>query len=192
MLDSMFVETVSRAISDYRQILKKYLTAEQRTAKMAELRLKDPTIFESEVVLYNVVQDILRDIEKNIRVPNEGYYSYYGIVRFAKFLREYVDNYIIEGDSDGEGGAVIHKAQKASNLLLRIIQMLSLPADQLTEGVVEQIIAAHPAIIELSTKEQLNIYNNTLGRLSEKNKALYRKIISDFRERAGAVLAEAA
>lgn len=186
MLDSMFVETMSRAISDYRQILKKYLTPDQRSAKMTELRLKDPTIFESESVLYHVVQNILQDIEKNIRVPNEGYYSYYGIVRFAKFLREYVDNYTVDGD------AVVHKAQKASNLLLKIIQLLSLPPDQLTEGVASQVMAAHPAIIELSTKEQLNIYNNTLGRLSEKNKSLYRRIVSDFRERVGSTLAEAA
>lgn len=180
MLDSMFVETMSRAISDYRQILKKYLTPAQRAAKMAELRLKDPTIFYDEPVLFQIVQDVLCDIEKNIRVPNEGYYSYYGIVRFAKFLREYVDNFVLEGDT------VIHKAQKASNLLIKIIQLLSLPGEQLTENIAEQVINAHPAIIELSSKEQLTIYSNTLERLSEKNKTFYRKIIHDFHTRMGA------
>ena len=186
MFDSMFVETMSRAISDYRQILKKYLAPGQRASKIAELRLKDPTIFDDEPVLYQVVQDILRDIEKNIHVPNEGYYSYYGIARFAKFLREYVDNYTIEGET------VIHKAQKASNLLIKIIQLLSLPGEQLTESIAREVIAAHPLIIELSSKEQLSIYNNTLERLSEKNKSFYRKIVHDFRERLGATLAEAA
>ena len=177
MLDSMFVETLSRAISDYRQILKKYLTPAQRAVKIAELRLKDPTIFNDEPTLFLVVQDILRDIEKNIRVPNEGYYSYYGIIRFAKFLREYVDNYSIEGSH------VIHKAQKASNLLIKIIQLLSLPGEQLTESIAEQILASHPLIIELSSKEQLTIYTNTLERLSDKNKTFYRKIVHDFRTR---------
>jgi hypothetical protein len=186
MLDSMFVETMSRAISDYRQILKKYLTPAERAAKMAELRLKDPTIFYDEPTLFQVVQDILSDIEKNIRVPNEGYYSYYGIIRFSKFLREYVDNYTVEGD------IVIHKAQKASNLLLKIIQLLSLPGEQLTESIAEQVLASHAQIIELSSKEQLTIYNNTLERLSEKNKPFYRKIVHDFRERVGNTLAVAA
>jgi hypothetical protein len=186
MLDSMFVETMSRAISDYRQILKKYLTPAQRAGKIAELRLKDPTIFNDEPTLYQVVQNILRDIENNIRVPNEGYYSYYGIARFAKFLREYVDNYSIEGD------IVIHKAQRAANLLIKAIQLLSLPGEQLTENVAQEVLNAHPLIIELSSKEQLAIYNSTLERLSERNKAFYRKIVFDFQTRLNAVLAEAA
>lgn len=186
MLDSLFVETMSRAISDYRQILKKYLTPAQRAAKMAELRLKDPTIYDDEPALYQVVKDILADIEKNIRVPNEGYYSYYGIVRFSKFLREYIDNYLVEGEF------VIHKAQKASNLLLKAIQLLALPPEQLDNGVVDQVISLHTLIIELASKEQLSIYNNTLGRLSEKNKGLYRKITDDFRARLGETLAQAA
>ncbi len=186
MLDSIFVETLSRAISDYRQILKKYLSPEQRSAKMAELRLKDPTIFNDEPTLYRVVHDILIDIEKNIQIPNEGYYSYYGIVRFAKFLREYIENYSLEG------GQVVHKAQKASNLLIKSIQLLSLPGEQLTESIAQQVIDNHPLIIELSSKEQLAIYNNTLERLHEKNKAFYRRIIQDFRVRMGKTLAAAA
>jgi len=186
MLDSMFVETISRAISDYRQILKKYLTPEQRSAKIAELRLKDPTIFSDEPALYQVVQDILSDIEKNIRIPNEGYYSYYGIVRFAKFLREYVDNYMVEGNM------VIHKAQKASNVLLKVIQLISLPGEQLTESIADQVIAVHPMIIELSSKEQLMIYSTALERLNEKNRLFYRKVVHDFRMRLGEPLAEAA
>ncbi len=186
MLDSIFVETLSRAISDYRQILKKYLTPEQRASKMAELRLKDPTIFNDEPTLYRVVHDILRDIEKNIQIPNEGYYSYYGIVRFAKFLREYMENYSLEGEE------VIHKAQKASNLLIKSIQLLSLPGEQLTEIVAQQVIDNHALIIELSSKEQLAIYNNTLERLNEKNKAFYRRIIQDFRARLAKNLAAVA
>lgn len=182
MLDSMFVETMSRAISDYRQILKKYLAPAQRSVKMTALRLKDPTVFDDEVVLYQVAQDILRDIESNIQVPNEGYYSYYGIVRFAKFLREYMDNYIVEGQH------VVHKAQKAANLLIRTIQLLSLPGEQLNEEVAQDILNAHPAIIELSSKEQLTIYSGTLERLSEKNRAFYRKIVQDFRARMDAAV----
>lgn len=184
MLDSMFVETISRAISDYRQILKKYLTPAQRAAKIAELRLKDYTIFEDEPALYHVVQNILRDIDKNIRVPNEGYYSYYGIARFSKFLREYIDSYVIDGD------VVIHKAQKASNILIRAIQLLSLPADQLVDSVAEEVISAHPSIIEFSSKEQLSIYNNTLEKLNGKNKTFFRKVIYDFRTRLGMPLEE--
>ncbi len=160
MLDSMFVETMSRAISDYRQILKKYLTPAQRASKIAELRLKDHTIFDDEPTLYQVVHDILRDIEKNIRVPNEGYYSYYGIVRFAKFLREYIDNYTLEGK------VVIHKAQRASNLLIKVIQLLS--GEELTDGVSQEVISAHPLLIELSSKEQLGGCNNKITRLSGK------------------------
>ncbi|GEM_PF-1869098 len=186
MLDSMFVETMSRAISDYRQILKKYLTPAQRSAKIAELRLKDPTIFDDEPALYNTVQEILRDIEKNIQIPNEGYYSYYGIIRFAKFLREYIENFTVDGD------VVIHKAQKASNVLIKIIQLLSLPDEQLSEKIAQQVIESHPLIIELGSKEQLAIYGNTVSRLSEKNNNLYRKIANDFRIRMHETLAEAA
>ncbi len=186
MLDSLFVETMSRAISDYRQILKKYLTPAQRAAKMAQLRLKDPTIYEDEPALYQVVRDILADIEKNIRVPNEGYYSYYGIVRFSKFLREYIDSYTVDGEF------VIHKAQKASNILLKAIQLMAVPADQLTDHLADQVIGLHPLIIEFGSKEQLVIYNNTLERLSEKNKVFFRKIVHDFRSRLGETLAEAA
>ncbi len=186
MLDSMFVETISRAISDYRQILKKYLTPQERATKIAQLRLKDPTIFNDEPTLYRVVHDILKDIEKNISVPNEGYYSYYGIVRFAKYLREYVDNYSLEGNG------VIHKAQKASNVLIKVIQIFSLPGEQFNESLAQEVISAHPAIIELSSKEQLELYKNTLERLRDKNKPFYSKIMSDFNRRMNATLAVAA
>ncbi|MBS0349613.1 MAG: hypothetical protein JSR33_00260 [Proteobacteria bacterium] len=184
MLDSMFVETMSRAISDYRLILKKYLSPEQRVSKIAELRLKDPTIYDDESTLFQVVQNILSDIEKNIRVPNEGYYSYYGIVRFAKFLREYIDNYTLEGN------VVIHKAQKASNLLLKIIQLLS--TEDFTDNISQQVITLHPLLFELSTKDQVLIYKNTLKKFEDRNKKAYRKVIEDFKIRSGEITAVAA
>ena len=62
----------------------------------------------------------------------------------------------------------------------------------MTESIAQQIIEAHPQIIELSSREQLMIYNNTLERLNDKNKTFYRKIAYDFRTRLGTTLAEAA
>ena len=174
LVDSLFVETMSRAISDYRQILKNYLTPKERAAKIAQLRLRDITIYDDEPALYQVVQDILADIEANIQLPNEGYYSYYGIVRFSKFLREYIDNYLVEGDQ------VIHKAKKASNLLIEVIQLLSVSGQQLTPSVARHVIESHPLIVQFATNEQLAIYENALGRLKEKNESFYRQVIEDF------------
>ncbi len=186
MIESTFIETMSRAISDYRQILKKYLTPQQRNAKIAQLRLKDPSIFFSESVLFRVAKEILADIEKNIRIPNEGYYSYYGIVRFAKYLGEYLNNFIVEDDQ------VIHKAQKASGLLVKTIQLLSVPGEQLTEQVVQQVVAYHPLILELASQDQISLYTSTLERLYEKNKTFFRKVMHDFETRLGETLAQAA
>src|SRR5262245_54822199 len=109
---SIFIKAMSKAISDYRQILKKYLSPDARTQKIKELKLRDPKIFKSELSLYEVAQAIVADIEKNIKVPDEGYYSYYGIVKFNQYLKEYLSHYILDNN------VVTHKEQKASRALV--------------------------------------------------------------------------
>ena len=85
-MSQLFVETIARAISDYRYLLRRHLDQVERRKKLAELDLKDPAIFNSAKKLYEIAWGIVHDIEKNTQTPL-GYYGYSGIAEFGKYLR---------------------------------------------------------------------------------------------------------
>lgn len=173
---SIFIKAMSKAISDYRQILKKYLSTEERAQKIEELKLRDPKIFKSDLGLYEVAQAIVADIEKNIKVPDEGYYSYYGIVKFNQYVKEYLSHYTLDN------GVVVHKQQKASRALVEAIQMLALPADKLDEYAASTFRRISAALAEFGSKEQQELYLLSLSRECEKNSWFYTEQLKYYQE----------
>src|SRR3990167_5964239 len=109
---SIFSETMIKAVADYRLLLRRYLTQSERMAKLRALKLRDLSITDNDLTLYQAGKAIIEDIERNMAVPNQGYYSYSGISQFCQYLTEYLDNYHIENDQ------VVHRAQKASRALI--------------------------------------------------------------------------
>lgn len=154
-MSQIFIETVARAIGDYRFMLRRHLDQVERRKKLAELNLKDPTLFESALKLYEVAWKIVEDIENNIDTPS-SYYAYSGVSEFGKFLKEYLSKYEIEE------GRLVHSAQKASKIMIQAIQILSLPAEQLTPKITEKLNQCSEVVVKYGSDEQKNMYEGTL------------------------------
>ena len=154
-MSQIFIETVARAIGDYRFMLRRHLDQVERRKKLTELNLKDASLFNSAIKLYEVAWKIVEDIEGSIDMPS-SYYAYSGIIEFGKFLREYLSKYEIEE------GRLVHSAQKASKMMIQAIQFLSLPEEQLTPKVTERLNQCSEVVAKYGSDEQKNMYEGTL------------------------------
>ena len=154
-MSQIFTETIARAIGDYRFMLRRHLDQVERRKKLAELNLKDTSIFNCSVKLYETAWKIVEDIESHVDTPS-SYYAYSGIIEFGKFLREYLSKYEIEN------GQLVHSAQKASKMMIQAIQYLSLPPEQLNTQVTERLNQCSEVVAKYGSDEQKNMYEGTL------------------------------
>lgn len=169
---SIFSETMIKAVGDYRLLLRRYLTQSERMAKLRVLKLRDLSITDNELTLYQAGKAIIEDIENNMAVPNQGYYSYSGISQFCQYLKEYLDNYHIENDQ------VVHRAQKASRALITVIQLTTLPRERLNDSIAKQLLDCNLMVVGFGSPEQCELQLQTLVRQQAQNPGFYTRIIA--------------
>ncbi|OGT41102.1 MAG: hypothetical protein A3F13_02935 [Gammaproteobacteria bacterium RIFCSPHIGHO2_12_FULL_40_19] len=169
---SIFSETMTKAISDYRLLLRKHLDQVERMIKLQKLKLRDSDIYESDLALYQTGKAIVADIEVNMAMSNPGYYSYSGVQQFCTYLREYLGNYHIESDQ------VVHRAQKASRALLQAIQLAGLPREGLDDGIAKQLFECNKAVAGFGSQEQCDLQLQILARQQANNPGFYTRIIA--------------
>lgn len=175
-MSSIFAQTIAKAISEYRALLRRYLPQADRMIRLARLNLKDSKIYESEVLLYQTAESIIKDIHENVYLPQQGYYSYSGIVMFAEYLKEYLDKYEIENNK------VIHRAQKASRALVQSIQLLTLPANRLSDEIAHQLHQTNAIIAEFGSPEQQELHLNNLQQYRSVAEKFFNSIIDHFKQ----------
>lgn len=175
-MPSIFSQTIAKAISTYRQMLRRYLPQAERVTRLNKLNLKDPHLYESDLALYRAAMSIVKDIEENMGVADQGYYSYSGIGTFCEYLKEYLSKYEIEGDT------VIHRAQKASRALVQAIQLATLPENRLDENVKRKLRHCNEVIASFGSNEQHEIYINNLEKMLAYNEEFYSPILQNFKE----------
>lgn len=174
-MSSIFIETVSKAISDYRQLLRRHLVQSERMTKLMELSLKQPN-YENEIALYRTAQRIVQDIEMNLDSGPKSYYTYSGVGNFGRHLKEFIMNYIIEGSH------VIHRAQKASRALIDSIQLIGLPMDRLTPEILETINRNSMTIAHYGSEEQCELYKENLERYYRERGSFFGPLLHYFEE----------
>lgn len=176
-MSTIFAETIARAISEYRQMLRKYLPQAERVIRLNKLNLKDPSIYENDIALYRAAQSIIEDIENHVDIPEQGYYSYSGIAKFCEYLKEYLAHYEVEENQ------VIHRAQKASRALIQAIQLVTLPKSRLNEKTAQKLEKCNEIIANFGTEEQHEIHLNNLEKYKVVNEGFYIVIIENFKRR---------
>lgn len=174
-MSSIFVETVSKAISDYRQLLRRHLSQSERMTKLMELNLKQPD-YDSEIALYRTAQRIVQDIETNLDANSKNYYTYSGVGNFGRYLKDFISNYIIDGSQ------VVHRAQKASRALLDSIQLISLPTERLTPSILEVINKNSMTIAHFGSEEQSELYKENLERYYRERGSFFGPLLDYFQE----------
>lgn len=172
---SIFSETMTKAIGDYRFLLRRYLDQVERMTKLQKLHLRNAEIYESELALYETGRAIIADIKENmINVPGirNRYYSYSGIGQFCEYLEEYLNNYEIEGNQ------VVHRGQKASRALLKSIQLAAMPRETLNEKIANELVECNKTIVGCGSKEQWDLQLQTLTRQQASNPGFYVRIVT--------------
>lgn len=177
---SVFSETMKKSISIYRGMLRKYLPQAERVSKLHELGLKNSQLYESDTTLYNLGYNIVNDIKANLNKSTTGYYSYSGVSSFGEHLKNFLDNY------DLEGSTVIHRSQKASRALIQAIQLLTLPKERLTPEIADQLSKCNEVIATFGSEEQRELHRttlqNTIRKQQEQHTAFYRSILTNFQQ----------
>src|SRR3990167_6520025 len=96
---TIFAETLSKAVADYRALLRRYLDQPDRVKKLRQLNIRgtfDPT---NETELYEIGYNIVKDIKDNLARDTQGqsYYAYSGVEKFGTSLKEFLDQYLPRG-----------------------------------------------------------------------------------------------
>src|SRR5579864_7513528 len=169
---SIFAETMTKAIGDYRFLLRRHLSQSERMAKLHEFKLRDSDTYETDLALYQTAKTIVVDIEENMKTPNQSYYSYSGIQQFCDYLKNYLENYHIEN------GRVVHRAQKASRALIKAIQLSALTHDRVNDRIEKELFDCNKTVVGFGSQEQWELQMQTLSRQKENNPGFYTHIIA--------------
>lgn len=176
---TIFSETMTKAIKDYRFLLRRYLGQVDRMTKLQKLKLRDRSIYKNDLALYNIGLAIIVDIEDNMLTSNQSYYSYSGIDQFREYLKEYLSNYYVENDQ------VVHRARKASRALLVAIQLAGLEREKLDDSITKQLFDCNKTVITFGSHEQWDLQLQTLARQQVSNPGFYTRIIAHLESLMG-------
>ncbi len=179
MTTSTFTDTMLYMVSKYRSMLKKLVPQPERVKIHVRLDLKNPQLYENRVMLYNLGYKIIAHLkELDVSKKEKGYYSYSGPRKFTKHLEDFLNNYIVENNT------VIHRAQKTSRALVKAIQLLTLPEDELNEKAIENLVQCNRIIAKCGSPEQQSLHKSTLKNAANahNNASFYVKALSNFNQ----------
>lgn len=169
---SIFSETMVQVIGEYRALLRRHLDQVARMVKLQQLGLRDASLYENDIALYNTGLAIVQDIRTNMAMENPGYYSYSGVQLFCDHLKEYLSNYHVEN------GQIVHRAQKASRAVLSAVQWMGLPRERLDEGVLKKLFECSKTVVTFGSPEQCELLLQTLSRQQAANPGFYTRVIA--------------
>lgn len=156
-ITNSFTKGIISAIRHYRQLLRRYLSQAERIKKLNDLHLKNNKLYENEVKLYETAYLIVEDIKNNfITQEKNAYYAYSGIQKFGQHLEKFLMQYEIIHDY------VVHRSQRASQALLKAIQLLTLTDQQISEQTQHLLSECNKVIAQYGTEEQKQLHKNTL------------------------------
>ena len=181
---SIFSKTITKAINDYRYLLRRHLDQAARMTKLQVFDLKNAELYENDIALFQTAQAIVADIEKNMSTQSNGYYAYSGIDQFCEYLKEYLSYYEIEDDR------LVHKVQKASRALIQAIQLSATPRDCLSDKIAVQLFECNKTVVNLGSSEQWDLHLQTLERQQRQNPGFYTRIIAHLQSMISARMGE--
>jgi hypothetical protein len=152
---STFSSNVLKLLNSYKRLLRRYVSPAEREKTIVGLGIKRKSLkLDNEVILYNKVQRVIKDIEYWIKKLNCNAVEYSGINEFYNHIKAYFDQYRVEKDK------VIHITQKVSCALVHAIQIISMST--LSDTHTSQLDNCIKTIIQFGTTDQKTMLANTL------------------------------
>jgi len=115
-------KTLRTLLTEYKRLLKRYFTPAEKERIVQKLQLKRTTLkHASEVTLYRKTLKAIEELEKEKKTHPNCSSEHSGLCKFLEHLKEQTQHYQIKGKN------LIDPRQQASNVLVKAIQLLSLP-----------------------------------------------------------------
>ncbi|CAL7959917.1 conserved hypothetical protein [Gammaproteobacteria bacterium] len=174
---TVFYYIILKAISGYKAMLKRNLSAAECAVRVRKLGIKRAYIKDAdEVKLYETGSKIIAELEQNMTVSKreKSVNFYYGAEEFLQYLKKLLTEYIIED------GKVINTGQKSSCALVSVIQLIGMAKEKLTDEVAEQIHRCTRVIAKYGSKEQKRIFSKILNSNQPRHMSFFFRQLQNF------------
>ncbi len=168
-----FTQTMREIFGEYRTLLKRYHTREERAEKILTLRLNS-RMSSNELSMYETADAIVADIDEKIKGMPRGYYSYSGLENFREYLANILGQYTVEGSR------VLHRTQKASCSMIKAFQYIAMPSEKLSDQILMRLFSCNHDIANFGTADQCKQYEETLRKHMSRSEPFFRKVLDNF------------
>lgn len=170
---SVFSEIITKALNDYKSILKKDLSPEQRAARLSALGLRRRELKQSStVVLYKKAKQVLKDIENTMASAGDEVPSWYcGLQAFYQHLQDILADYQVSEDT------VVHITQESSRALINAIQLVSLTDSRLDSNIAKKLDQCGKIVAKFGSKQQQEKLVYVLKLHKERNTAFFMPLL---------------
>jgi hypothetical protein len=173
---SVFSEIITKALNDYKLILKKNLSSSKKAAKLAALGLKRQQLKQAnDVGLYKKAQQVLQDLEQSIEFPDDNTPSWYcGLHEFYKYLQAILADYYLQQNT------VIHITQQSSRALVDAIQLMGLADKALDTQIAGKLDQCGQTVARFGSKEQQEKLAYALKLHKGRNTSFFLPLLDNF------------
>lgn len=151
---SPFADKIRQFIYQYKQILKRYLSASAYDQKTQALQIKRKNLKgTTDVDLYEIAHRLVYDIEHYLATKHLPASEYSGVQSFQQHFKDFLQGYALKQDK------VVNLLQSASKATINAIQLLSLPPNQhIAEKLQQNILTLR----KFGNRDQIEMLKNAL------------------------------
>lgn len=173
---SVFSDYILKLLNDYKRILKRYMSVEEREKTIIELGLKRKSLkSDNDAILYNKAHRTLKNIEYWTCRASHTATEHSGIDEFYQHLKKYLNDFRIENNF------VVHMSQKVSCAIVQAIQLMALPVTKLSENSTSnKLNSCIQTVAKFGSKEQRIMLANALQTQKGRNSNIFGPILDKF------------
>lgn len=166
-----FHETMFQIIRDYKALRKRIYERNAATSAVyKKLGINRMTLrTASDVKLYNIGQNILRDLEDYIEKKERISTIHCGVEEFLVHVKNSLNEYKVENQN------IINNRQKVSCDMLDAIQMIALPTEKITSEIIDKINLFACSIQQHGSAEQIEIFSKAIKQNIQRFETFFKK-----------------
>lgn len=162
---SPFADKIRKLITQYKQMLKRHLSARAFASKIKALHIKRTQLKNaSDIELYHTIDRIIYDLESWHANKTDVSSEYSGLDEFRDHIKTIILNYTVKDKK------IINRCQNASRTLVESIQLLNLPQ---TEKNREKLKSNIDHLKQHGHEEELEKLHHALQRINIMDKHEY-------------------
>lgn len=161
---SLFRDQVRKLLSEYKVLMKKYLPSDKRALHFRLLGVDRYNLkYVNEPGLYQAAEKVLADLNERIVDVEQNGTWFSGLDEFRQCLANLMEQYYLDDNQ------VVHGAQRASQAMIRAIQLMTININQLQNDQYNELEKLSREIYRFGSREQKQLFLKALRTQSDKN-----------------------